>query len=774
MPKRRSTPAAAVPSGPELPGTKPERRAWRAALLLALGLIAYLPLWRAGFIWDDDSMLTANPLIRAGDGLYQFWCTRNALDYWPVTSTTLWVEWRLWGLHPLGYHLTNLALHLAEVLLLWSVLRRLRVPGAWLAALLFAVHPLNVESVTWIAERKNLLAMLFYLLSIRWFLETGTAAAEGAAERPAPSRRWYGLSLLAFVLAMLSKGSVATLPLVLAGIVAWRRRLTRADLLRLVPFFAVAAALAAVDVWFQRHGMPEVIRSAGLLERLLGAGAVVWFYLYKALWPAHLIFVYPQWRIEPGDWRWWLPLLGALGLTALLWRRARQEGRRPAGPGGARAARSRGSLFAWLYFCVSLGPVLGFTDVYFMKFSLVADHYAHLALIGVAAWAGSAVARRRERAAPGGRLALAALVALAVAALSGLTWRQNRMYRDGFVLYRTILAQNPDCWLAHNNLGQLLDGLPGQAPAARAEYAEALRLKPDYPEARKNLGLELAKLPGQGPAAIAQFSEAIRLKPNYAQAHDNLANELAKLPGRLPEALTHYAQAVRLDPGFAEARNNFGLALARTPGQELAAVEQFEAALRLNPVLAPAHYNLALVLAQLPGRLPEALEHYQRAVELDPDFAAARVSLAMELAKLPGRLPEAVAQYEAALRIDPNDADTENNLAVALARLPGRADEALAHFERALRLSPNDADLHFNLANQLVQDPARLPAAIAQYEAALRLRPDFPAAHVRLALAYGRSGRLEDAIAQLERALELDPADAAARELLGRLRSLPR
>jgi len=767
-----------VAGAPHLPKPASGGWTWRVGLLLALGLIAYGPLWKAGFIWDDDSMLTANPLIRASDGLFQFWCTRNAIDYWPVTSTTLWFEWRLWGLHPLGYHLTNLALHLAEVLLLWSVLRRLRVPGAWLAALLFAVHPLNVESVTWIAERKNLLAMLFYLLSVRWFLETGTGAAADPGERPAHSRRWYGLSLFAFVLAMLSKGSVATLPLVLAGIVAWRRRLTRTDLLRLAPFFAVAAALAAVDVWFQRHGMPEVIRSAGFLERLLGAGAVVWFYLFKALWPVRLIFVYPQWRIEPADWRWWLPLLGALGVTALLWRRARRESRRPPGPGagagGARAAWSRGSLYAWLYFGVSLGPVLGLTDVYFMKFSLVADHYAHLALIGVAAWVGAAGARLRQGAGPGARLALAALAALAVAALAGLTWRQNRMYRDGFTLYRTILAENPGSWLAHNNLGQLLDGLPGQAPAARGEYEQALRLKPDYPEAHNNLGLELAKLPGQGPAAIAEFSEAIRLKPSYAQAHDNLANELAKIPGRLPEALAHYAQAVRLDPGFAEARNNFGLALARTPGEELAAVEQFEAALRINPGLAPAHYNLALVLAQLPGRLPEALEHYQQAVELDPDFAAARVSLAMELAKLPGRLPEAVAQYEAALRIDPDDADTENNLAVALAKLPGRADEALGHFERALRLSPNDADLHFNLANQLVQDPARLPAAIMQYEAALRLRPDFPAAHVRLALAYGRSGRLDDAIAQLERALQLDPADAAARELLGQLRALPR
>jgi tetratricopeptide (TPR) repeat protein len=760
---------ATAPGGPDDAGTSIAKTSegmtfWRAMVIVALVLVAYAPLWQAGFIWDDNSMLTANPLIRAPDGLYQFWFTRNAIDYWPVTSTSLWVEWRLWGLNPLGYHLTNLALHLAGVMLFWSVLRRLRVPGAWLAALLFAVHPINVESVTWIAERKNLLALVFYLLSIRWFLKSGIV--EGATrQRFAPP--WHWLSLLAFVLAMLSKGSVATLPLVLAGIIAWHRRPTLADLARLVPFFIVAGVLAAVDVWFQRHGLPEVIRQAGFLERLLGAGGVVWFYLFKSLWPARLIFVYPPWHIAAANPAWWLPILGALGVTALFWRLARRETL----PG---ERWGRATLFGWGYFCVSLVPVLGFTDVYFMKFSLVADHYAHVALIGVVAWAGFAADSLYRRANAAARFVLAGLVVVAIAALAGLTWRQNRMYRDNFVLYRTTLALNPDCWMAHNNLGQLLAAQPNHGPEARIEFEAALRLKPDYPDAHNNLGLELSAIPGRAPDAVAQFNEALRSKPNYASAHNNLANELAKNPARLPEAISHYEEALRIDPDFAEAHNNLGAALMKTPGRLPDAVAHLEQALRINPDYANAHYNLGLALMQIPGREPEAASHFEQALRINPALVGAHLNLADFLARTPGRLPEAVSHYEQALRINPDDADTQNNLAVALAKMPGRLPDALLHFEAALRISPNDADLHYNLANQLAKIPGRLPDAAAHYDQALRIRPDFTSAHYNIAVALARMGRIDEAERHFERVIELDPANAPARQYLDQLRAASR
>ena len=297
-------------------------------------------------------------------------------------------------MRPAGYHVTNLILHAAEALLIWVILRKLSIPGAFLAAAIFAVHPVNVESVAWIAQRKNTMAMLFFLLSILWYLKTVIPAASvgmpqvrshgGPWERetfssfirhPSSLYFWYWLSLTAFVLAMLSKGSVVVLPVLLLGIIWWLRPVTIRDMLRTAPFFAVAAALAAVNVWFQTHGSGEVLRTASFTERLLGAGGVVWFYLYKALLPLDLDFVYPQWHIKAGNPLWWLPLLAAFAVTAVLWR--------------YRTSWSRPLLFAWGFFCVALAPVMGFTDVGFMKYSLVADHYQHIAVIGLIALAAA-------------------------------------------------------------------------------------------------------------------------------------------------------------------------------------------------------------------------------------------------------------------------------------------------------------------------------------------------------------------------------------------------
>jgi tetratricopeptide (TPR) repeat protein len=632
-------------------------------------------------VWDDDTMLTGNRLIRAGDGLRQFWFTRNAQDYWPVTSTTLWIEWRLWGLNPLGYHLTNLALHLGEVFLLWSVLRKLRVPGGWLAAMLFAVHPINVESVTWIAQRKNLMALLFALLTLCCFLNSGVV--EGAS-RKRFTTLWYWLSLLAFILAMLSKGSVATLPLVLAGIVAWHRRPGRSDILRLIPFFIVAAVLAAVDVWFQRHGTPEIIRAAGPLERMLGAGGVIWFYLFKSLWPAHLMFVYPQWQVRTADVLWWIPLLGALGFTLLLWRRARQDG-----GSGTGAPWGRASLFAWGYFCVSLAPVLGLTDVYFMKFSLVADHYAHLALIGVLAWIAFAADTVQRRAGAAIRAGLPILIAAAIGLLAALTWRQNLMYRDSVVLYRTILEQNPECWMAHINLAIALAREPSGLSEAVSHYEQAARIKPDDAYVQNDLGEALAQVPGRLPEALDHFEQALRINSGYAEAHNNLGAALARIPGRLPEALDHYGQALRIDPGFAAAHVNLAYELEKLPGRLPEAVAHYEQAARLTPDDGSLQNDLAVALAKLPGRLPDAIAHFELALRLSPDDADLHYNLANQLSKIPGRLPDAIVQYGEALRIRPDFSSAHYNLAVAEAK-SGRYGEAIIHLERVLELDPGN------------------------------------------------------------------------------------
>jgi tetratricopeptide (TPR) repeat protein len=538
------------------------------ALLIGLTVAAYLPSLANGFIWDDDASLTQNPFIRSGEGLHDFWVTTLTPDYWPVTATTLWAEWRLWGMNPFGYHVTNLALHVAEVLLLWTVLRRLRIPGATLAALLFALHPVNVETVAWITQRKNLMAMLFFLLAILAFLKAGERL-----------RAAYWLSLLALVLGMLSKGSVAVLPVVLLGLIAWRRPLRAGDFLRVAPFFAVAGVLTLVDIWFQGHHLAaaETIRRTGGLERLLGAGAVVWFYLSKAMLPIRLILPYPLWRIESASVGWWLPLLAALALTGWLW-----HGRRA-------HALSRGALFAWGYFCVALVPVMGFTDVYFMKFSLVADHYQHLALIGITTLAGAGWAEWHRRD-PGLRSWAAAVITVGL--LGALTWQQGLRYRDTETFFEATLRQNPDSAMAHNNLGMVL-GAEQRPLEAMTHFMEALRLEPDSAEAHSNIG---AVLIGEGRAeeGMAHYRAALRIKPDLFVAHLNLGNTLLR-EGRLEEAGVELQAAVRLKPAFPEAHELLGdvwFQLGRGPE----AIREYEAALRLRPDYAEARVHLERAL----------------------------------------------------------------------------------------------------------------------------------------------------------------------------------
>ena len=285
--------------------TRAARRFLPAALIVGAALLAYWPVFRAGFVWDDDKFLTENPLIRASDGLRRFWFTAEPPDYFPLTSSMLWFEWRLWGPHAFGYHVVNVLLHAASAVLLWRALLRLKVPGAWLAGLLFAVHPVAVESVAWITERKNTLPMVFYLASILAFLrfEDGCSHHDDSFHHDDTTSTTHGtplylLSLVLFLLALLAKTSVVMLPAVLLLCAWWRRgKVAARDLLRTVPFFALALALGLVTVWFQYHSdiAGEVVRTDSLAARAAGAGWAIWFYLYKALLPVNLCFCYPRW-----------------------------------------------------------------------------------------------------------------------------------------------------------------------------------------------------------------------------------------------------------------------------------------------------------------------------------------------------------------------------------------------------------------------------------------------------------------------------------------------
>ncbi len=375
--------------------------------------------------------------------------------------------------------------------------------------------------------------------------------------------------------------------MVLLGLVAWRRPLRAGDILRVAPFFAVAGALTLVDIWFQGHHLAavETIRHAGGLERLLGAGAAVWFYLAKALLPIRLILPYPLWRIDPASAGWWLPLLGALAVTGLLGIKGRPAARRRLLDANHAVANSpspgdggmwRMILFAWGYFCVALIPVMGFTDVYFMKFSLVADHYQHLALIGVTTLAGAGWAEWRRRM-PGSLPWAAAVVAIGL--LGALTWRQCLRYRNMETFFEATLRQNPDAAMAHLNLGMAL-GAEQRPVEAMAHFEEAVRLDPGSAEAHSNLG---AALIGQGRMGegVAQYAAALRLKPGLFVVHLNLGSVLLH-EGRFEDARAELAAAVGLRPAFPEAHGLLGDALLRL-GRAPDAAAEYEAALRLKP-----------------------------------------------------------------------------------------------------------------------------------------------------------------------------------------------
>jgi protein O-mannosyl-transferase len=576
------------------------------ALIVLLTAVAYSPCLRGEFIFDDYQNLTNNTLMREADGPYKFWLTTEPVDYWPVFNTTLWLEWHLWETSPTGYHVTNLALHIVTALLLWIILQRLNVPGAYLAALLFAVHPVNVESVAWITQVKNLLAMLFFLLSILSYLNAELPVSPEA--RAAAHNRWYVVSLVAFAAAMLSKGSVAVLPPILVAIVWWVRPLTRRDLRRLVPFLLISAVLVPVNVWFQSRLAGNRIAPAGFVERLLGAGAAVWFYLYAALVPINLSFVYPRWHVRPDALQWWLPLFGAAALTLVLWRHRR--------------GRARALWFAWVYFCVSLVPVLGFTDVAFLRYAPVADHYQHIALIGVVALVAGGWATWQRRAAGTIRWAAIAAAAAVVGALTFLTWQQSALYASGATLYRDTLRKNPASSMVHNNLGTILANT-GEPREAIDHFEQALQLDPAYVEAHNNLGAILANT-GRVQEAMSHYEQALRLDPDSFNAHYNLGIAFSRQ--RQPrEAIPHLRRAVQLDPDYAPARYNLGLVLIAA-GDSRAAIETFQAAVRLEPDYAEAHNDLGVALTNT-GHLQEAIAHFQQALRFAPDLHDAQYNL---------------------------------------------------------------------------------------------------------------------------------------------------
>lgn len=632
------------------------------ALLIAAVAAVYVGTLPHEFIWDDDLHVAANPTIIGPLGLREIWTTSRA-NYFPLVLTNFWLQHAAWGLNPVGYHVVTILCHAISAVLLWRVLLALRVPGAWLGAALWALHPVQVESVAWISELKNTQSAIFFLLSALFFVRWLDASADNK-----PSRTAYILTLAFAVMALMSKPSTVMLPVALALIAWWRHRAVRLrDAVALAPCFLLSAVVSGWTIWEQKFhsGAIGPEWSQTWSERAVIAGRVIWFYLGKLAWPHPLSFIYSRWEIHADSLLAWMPALAVVATLAGLW--------------WLRAGRLRPVLFAAAFFGALLFPILGFFNVYFFRYSFVGDHFQYLASIGPLALLGAGLAQLPRR------IYLAAASALLLV-YGCLTWRHTAVFQNNLALWGSTVMRAPDAVMAWLNLGDVLSW-DRRFPEAIAAYREALRLRPTDADGHNDLGCALT-LAGDPAAAVPELLRAIELKPSLAEAHNNLGNALRALD-RDAEAITHYAEAVRLKPEYAGARNNLGVALAEA-GRPDEAIPHLEAALRAVPnavktreslVRALHRHGLELIAAE---RWREAAAAYQRAVELVPRSPPFLEALAVALVKS-DRLAEAMPVLESALQLQPNSAELHENLGQVLLGL-GRKREGLEQLEEAARL----------------------------------------------------------------------------------------
>ncbi len=599
-----------------------KKRDWvLGLLLLGTALVIYQPALNGQPLWDDEINITV-PELRSLAGLGRIWIHPGAtLQYFPLTHTLFWLEYRLWGTTPLGYHLLNVFLHVVCALLLVKVLRRLDVRGAWLAGAVFALHPVMVESVAWITQLKNTLSGVFFFAAALTYL----TYVEGRR------RHWYFLSLGAFLLGLLSKTSIVPFPLaILVAIWCKQRAISlKRDVVPLLPFVVVGILLGLTTIHMEHAfgGANNREFAFSFVERGLIAGRVVWFYLGKLLVPVNQAFIYPRWHVSSRiGWQYLYPI-AALLFGVVLW---------------ALRRRWRAPLAAYLYFVVMLVPTAGFFNVYAFRYSFVADHWQYLAAIGPITLVAGMIDRGLASVAKHQNLKTA-VSGMFLLTLAVLSHRQSQTYFDAETLFEETISRNDACWLAHNNLAVLL------VSANKTDEA------------------------------IEHYQKALEINPNYAKAHFNLGNVLAGT-GRGNEALVHYEKAVQLDPGYVNARIRLGSVLLHA-GRIDEGIAQYLKVVQINPNDDRAHASLGDIFMQT-GKLDQAAAHYSRAAEINPKAVAGPRGLGNVMLKS-GKLDDAIAYFKKALEVAPSDIDTYLSLALATGQ-KGRFTAAIEVLESAV------------------------------------------------------------------------------------------
>jgi tetratricopeptide (TPR) repeat protein len=576
------------------------KRDWFFCLILAaVTMLAYQAAWHGGLLWDDDAN-TPSPELHSLDGLRRIWFVpRTTQQYYPLLYTSYWFQQRLFGDSPTGYHLVNLLLHIGCAVLVLKILRFLRVPGAELAAIIFALHPVNVETVAWIAERKNALSGIFALATTLCYLKFDESR----------SRRSYAFAIGLFLLGLLSKTAIVTLPLAWLVIFWWKRGAIswRRDVVPSIPFFFLAAAAGLMTRWVEygNIGYKAKTLDFSVVERCLIAGRAFWFQLGKVLWPSNLMFVYPRSEINAAIWWQYLFPVAVVALLGILWSLRRW---------------SRAPLAGVLIYILLLLPTLGFLNQYFFIYSFVSDHWQYLPCLGIITPCASGIALLAGQFKGWQTWLERGTILLLAGVLFLLTWQQSRMYTNVETLFRTTIARNPACWMAYCNLGDILYQT-NRIPEGMEVFQQAMRIRPA--EAHYGEGTALV-LTGRTSEAINHFKQALRVNPDYAEAYNNMGNALF-LTGRTSEAIAQYKQALQSYPDYANAHNNLGNALVQM-GRASEAIEHYKQALRMNPGSASAHNNLGAALAQI-GQNSEAIEQVKAALRIAPNYIDARNNL---------------------------------------------------------------------------------------------------------------------------------------------------
>lgn len=607
------------------PGPAPSRAILSASVVLLLTVLAYLPVWQAQFIWDDDAHLMHTPLQTSLNGLRQVWLRPGFMpQYYPVVHTSFWIEQKVWGQHPLGYHLTNVLLHGVNAVLIWRLLAKLGVPGAFVAGCIFAVHPVHAESVAWVSERKNTLSTLFYLLCAMSYLRF---------DQPARRWAWYVIATIALIAALLSKSVTCSLPAAMLLVIWWKRgRITWRDAAPLLPWFAIGllAGLHTAAVERNSVGASGAEWAYSPVSRLLIAGPAVCFYAMKLIIPWPLSFNYEKWNVDAASMSAWLCVAVGFAVLASLCVMAKR-GR-------------RGPLVAALLFAGTLFPALGFFNLYPMRFYFVADHFQYLASIGLIAAIVAGISQW-SKLAPW-RKTLSSIVILT---LLSLTLVRASVFRDERTLWSDTIERSPGAWMPYSSLAGVNLERGQDLEQSFALLNESLRLYPDQAESHLLLG-ELYQRIGQTDDAIASYRTAMRIRPRNFRAHEALARLLVT-QNRMDDAALLYVEALKIEPRFEAGR----LALAQ--------------------------------IYQRLGKPEDAIAEYRRAIQLNPDTAAARAGLAGLLFKA-GQVDEAITLMQQACALEPGNAVYHNN-AGAFLESRGRTSEAIAHYRLAAELKPN-------------------------------------------------------------------------------------